>query len=733
MPTAEQEARAFLAAQRARQRVAAAPPVVPSPAEAADVAAITADVGLPGPVDTLRGMMQPGNVLRGLGEAGGGAIGGVVTKTPQGAKAGSQIGGLAMQPLATGAQRAFDAFTGQPHDASYAEDLAYDAGTNEIANRVLGPVLGKAADLVGSSAPVQGVRKYIAGRVLGRITPDAREALRISEEMIGDLTDAVNRVRQQGARPLYTRDQVEARVEEILPLLQKKGAFTVGDLTTGTPASAIEGVSEGSLPGRSRFGAKREAADVLFEEWPRVFAAMLGDPSEGPDQIARIAAEQIGRSTKRAVGAAGRKIGSVERIVGKNLVPIDESILDGLADEISLYAKRHGGSGDSIALDPERIDQPLKAAIALVEKGTGRRFDFKAGGFSDSLPPELASQPPQVIEAMRAQGVLPAPERTEFTFRDVRKLRSYLGQMEAKIPEAERRSAAASINSLSGALKERMGRVLDAEDMARGNGRDTPRSLRFQWEAGNTAYQDAAELREGFKARAWVESLDKSGSGARVIKEIWPDDIDSERLDNLKALMGGESSPYWGALRRFKMEEFLRSTPDPKALLGELTSSTKHSARYWEETLGADNYKRLTDFGKALKFRTHGQLGRGRIVGSMMDAGIGMQMMDLPVSAATGALGRGTAARQIGRPVSWFVSNRKVAEWLTNPNDSAMFQALLRGSPLKRQKANEWFRNQAARAIADASKEEQPEIRPIPRTVTREGFAAATGRSVGGQ
>lgn len=743
MPTDNQEARAFLAAQRAREAARAMPAPQPSPEEAT----IQRDVSLPGPISTLQGMMQPGNVIRAAGEGIGGYLGGASSSVggpvamAAGAKRGQQIGGLVSQPFATAAQRSFDAFLGQPHDSSFLSDLGYDTVTNEIANRVVSPALGKVSTYLGQSAPVQAARNKIAEKILGTVTPTAREALTISDGVISDLVDAVNNVRQGNGQPLYTRDQVEERISEFLPVLKRKGMFTIGDLTTGTPTDVIEGISEGSMRGRARFGKKKQAADMAMEEWPKVFAAALGDPAQGPDALARMAANQIDRSVRKVVRSAGRKVGNVEKYVRNDVVPIDEGILAGLEDEITLFAKRQGGTDGKIDLDPERIDQPIKAGIGLVEKATGKKFDYKTGQFVDRLlevDPKILeyaktqsanpeAQRQLISEMMAAEGVsLPSP--TDFTFRDVRKLRSYLGQMSAKIPEAERRSAAASLNGLSDALKDRQLQLLRARDAEMGN--TGPRSLAWQWEAANTAYGQAANLREGFKAKGWIEALDKSGSGAKVIRDIWPDDVDVERIGNLKELLGGDQSPYWRSLRRFKVEEMLSTHgKNPEFLLKELTSPTRHSADYWEQTLGPEDTKRLLDFAKLAKFRKFGNPGKGKILGSMMDSGVMMQGLDLPMAAATGAVGAKEVSRKVARPLSWFVSTKKVAEWLTNPKDSSMFMAILNGSPIKRKASREWFRNQVARAVADASMTEDPVIRPLPASVSREEYAPVTGRT----
>lgn len=729
MPTANQEARAILAAQRARESARAMPAPQPSPEEAT----IQRDVSLPGPISTLQGMMQPGNVIRTMGEAGGAVIGGMTSAAggplaaAAGAKRGQQIGGLVSQPFATAAQRSFDAFLGQPHDSSFLSDLGYDTVTNEIANRVVAPGLGWVGTKIGQSAPVQAGRKKFAEKILGTVTPTAREALTISDGVISDLVDAVNNVRQGNGQPLYTRDQVEERISEFLPVLKRKGMFTIGDLTTGTPADVIEGISEGSMRGRARFGKKKQAADMAMEEWPKVFAASLGDPAQGPDQLARMAANQIDRSVRKVVRSAGRKVGNVEKYVRNDVVPIDEGILAGLEDEITLFAKRQGGTNGKIDLDPERIEQPIKAGIGLVEKATGKKFDYKTGQFVEVMDPALAGLPESVLRMAREQGQIPATATTDFTFRDIRKLRTYLGQMSAKIPEAERRSAAASIDGLSEALKERQLQLLRAKDAEMGN--TGTRSLAWQWEAANTAYGQAANLREGFKAKGWIEALDKSGSGAKVIGQIWPDDVDVERIGNLKELLGGDQSPYWKSLRRFKIEEMLSTHgKNPEFLLKELTSPTRHSADYWEQTLGPDDTKRLLDFAKLAKFRRVGNPGKGKILGSMMDSGVMMQGLDVPMAAATGQVGAKEVSRKIARPLSWFVSTKKVAEWLTNPKDSSMFMAILNGSPIKRKASREWFRNQVARAVADASMTEDPVIRPLPASVSREEYAPATGR-----
>jgi hypothetical protein len=740
MANEAQQARAFLAAQKAReaQRAAVTPPT--SEAEQQANADITRDVSLPGPVGVVQGMLQPGNVIRAVGEAGGAAIG---SATPAGPVVGSQVGGLAIQPLATAAQRKFNEFIGKPNEGSYLGDLAYDTVTNEVANRVVSPAMGWAAGKIGSSALVQAGRKKIATKLMDTITPDARDALRISEDVIGDLHDTINNFRQAGGKPLLSRDDVEQRIGEFLPILKNKGMFTVGDLTTGTPVDVIEGVSEGSLRGRGRFGKKRQAAEAAMEAWPKVFAAALGDEAQGPDQLAEMAARSIQRGVNTTIRSAGRKVGNVEKMVRNAPVEIDEGILAPIQDEIALYAKRIGGEGGKINLDPERIDQPLAAAIALVQKATGKTFNYKTGAFEApkaalggstmiggrSLD-ELAKVNPGMADALRAAGAESGQlgEKTVFTFRDVRKLRSYLGQMANKIPEAERRSAAASLNGLSDALKERQYRVLDAEDAARGL--TGPRSLRFQWDAGNTLYKGASDLREGFQSRGWIEALDRKGVGSRVIKEIWPDDADIGRVSALKTLMGGDSSPYWNTLRRFKVEEMLGAhAKNPDYLLRTLTSPTVHSADYWRETLGEDSYKRLVDFAKLGKFMGLKNPGKNRILGSMVDAGMVMQGMDMPTALATGAMSPTKAARGLARPVSWLVSTKKIAEWLTNPKQSSMFMSLLNGTPIKRKAGVAWFRNEVARAIADASMTEDPVIKPIPFSATRDSFAPTTGRS----
>ena len=65
-----------------------------------------------------------------------------------------------------------------------------------------------------------------------------------------------------------------------------------------------------------------------------------------------------------------------------------------------------------------------------------------------------------------------------------------------------------------------------------------------------------------------------------------------------------------------------------------------------------------------------------------------------------------------------------MARWLTNPKDSAMFQAVMSGSPIKMKSGpvKNWLRDQLSRAMADASKGENPDFYPVPTTATRQDF-----------
>ncbi len=734
MATAEQEARAYLAQARAADHVATP----------ANTDGIRPGRELPSPVsfaaDTARSMLTPGNVIRTAGEAAGFAA----TKTQRGAA----IGGLVAQPLATLAQRKWNSFTGQPSSSGYFTDLGYDAVTNELSRRIVGPVLSYAGGKAMSSKPVQKGLASVARRILGDVTPDARRALDISDGIINDLSDAVNSARSKSGKPLLSRQQVEEKLTPYLPMLRDKGMFTVGDLTTGTPVDTIEGVSAGSVRGKARFGQKREAANAAIDAWPKVFAAALGDEAIGPDALADMASREILRGTRRAVRSAGGKVGAVETLVKDAPVQIDEGILDGIQDEISLYAKRMGGGGKKIALDPERIDTPLAASISLVERATGKKFNFDTGAFEDRVTSavtgdtmvggvkisDLEKTDPNIRAKVQAAGFTdPAAEEVvepkTFTFSDVRRLRSYLGQMEAKIPETERRSAASALSGVSAALKERQLSVLDDYDAA--NGLKDTDSLRWKWESANTGYAEAVKLREGFPARGWVEALDKYGKGREVIPQIWPDDADFKRVEALRDLLGGESSPYWKTMRRFKVEEMLsRSASNPRALYEKLTTPQGGSADYWRATLGSDGYDRLRDFAELATFMGKKNPGANRIMGSMLDSGMTMQTIGDFTDIVTANSTPSRALRGVMRPVGWFVSTKKVAEWLNDPKHSTMFMSVLKGDPIRRKASSEWFRNQVARSVADAAKDEEPAIRPIPTTATMDelrGFRRASG------
>lgn len=732
MPTQNQIDQANFAAAQARAAAAATPPPVSSAQEAADTAHITEQgvasrYVLPTVSGVAAGMAQPYNLVTTGAEIAGGVIG-ARRGGPAAALTGAKTAGRLAQPLATAAQRKFEGK--RAFGKGFVGDTAYNAVFNEGAN-LLGRGLGKAASAIGQSAPVQSARGTLARWGLGRVTPDARDAFRFSGEMIDDVEKAVNAVRRTNGQPLYTRQAVEAKLATHLEQLKARGAFNIAELTTGSKVDAIEPIASGSIAGKGTFASKQEGKDALMEGWPKVFAAMLGDEAAGPDTLAMAAAMSIEGSLKAKQAAAGAGMQAVEEVVGKNIVPIDEGILDPLSRQLELYAKRYRPAGGAapLKLDPEGIDAHLKSAIALVERATGRKFDPATNTFVEALDPSLKGQPQAVIDAMRAQGVLPTAERVDFTFSDLKTLKSSLDEIQAKLPEGEKNQANATLGTFSGALRAKMNEVLDATDAA--SGAKGPASLRERWNTYGSNYERAMRLRDGFNAQGWIDTLKNGGNGRDVIPQIWPDNADINRVSALKELMGGESSEYWKTLKRFKVEQMLGDkTKNPQQFVEFLTDPKVHSVDYWRETLGKDQYDRVLKYAKTLEFagrknpfRTEGGMAR------RVDAGV---LLALTLGATRYAGDPMAAAGLAATTGGWLVTTKKIAQWLTNPADSAAFMHLMSNKPLTL-KTRVWFRNQVARAVADASKDEQPEIRQVPVTATRATYANATGRAAAGR
>lgn len=729
MATPEQMIRAQIAAARVNAPVgptagsgatqAATAPLAPNPTEAADTAAITAQPAsnyvLPSIAGVAKGMLTPQNLVTTGAEAASGALLGPET---------IPLAGRLAQVPATMAQRGYDSLMGNPSENGFLRDLAGNAVTNEVGTQIGKRILSPLASKIGQSGPLQNFRKGVAKFVMGRVTPDAIEAAGFGARMIDDLQGAVDRSRQGAGLPLYARDALEKRIAGYLPTLKRTGLFTVGDLADGSKVDVAEGIASGSLGGRGTFGTKRANMKQAFEDWPKVYAALLGDPSQSPEQLASMASQEINRALRKQTASAGSVLQYVEDQVGKHPVDIGPELLDPLERQVALYAKLNApaGTAGKVSIDPEGVDTPVKSAIHLVERATGKKWDPDTGDFL--MPTEkVGGDAWDKFAGAELNVDAPNPTKT-FTWQDMKTLRSNINAMAKRSSDSGKAQSADALGTLAHAIKGKMTDVLDAEDAMRGNTLGQPGSLRTIWESGRTLYKHAKDLEAGFPAQGWIEALDQKKAGAPIIKEIWPDNASGDRLNALRDLMGGEGSPYWDTLRRFKVQDMLNNK-SPEELTKTLTSVTEHGAGYWKTALGEDNYKSLTNFAKTFGFsKIKNPLG-GTGAPSRVDAGFIFGAIGLPLTIVTGhPVAAATEAAAAG---SWLVSTNKMAKWLTNPNDSAMLQALMTGGPLK-QKARAWFRNEAGRAVAESTQGERPDIAPIPATVSRADYGAATGR-----
>ena len=740
MPTPNQEAQLrYSQLQQARQQGEGMAPQVSgypvnSPEEGQQVAEITRDVSLPGPVNTVGTMIRdsPWLLTTAAGEAAGAAAMGGATKTPAAAARGAKIGGALAQVPYTLASRAITGGEGTSFMGDLARnETAYGTGT------VIGAGLSKGINWLAETKPAQAVAKYVAGKVLGKVTPDAASHLQFADEMVNDLANAVNAVRGRNGKPLYSRQEIEKQMDEHLAELQKNGLLNLTDVTTGSTPAAAEALTGGSLAAKGTFGRKQAAADAGMEAWPKLWAAMLGREAGSPDELAVTTGWMVDSALRAKAATAGAKMGAVEQEVGDRTIDIGEELVQPLERQVALYSKLHGGPSEaSIRLDPEGIDAHLKAAIGLVEKSTGKKFNAQSGAFEDVLDPALAGQPQAVVDAMRAQGVLPQPSRTQFSFSDIKTLNSFLSQIQARLPEGEKNQANAVLSTLHTTLKGKLDNALSAMDALRGMNPLDPRSLTKRWQAASQEYGAAMDARAGFPAQTWLEALRESGSGKAVLKQVWPDNADIGRVTALKQLMGG--GEYWKELQRFKAEQFVAdNASDPRKLHAVLTSN-ENSRAYWEEAFGKQQYDRLLKYAELAKARTRTNpfaseagLARRQEAGMTMAAGpmqgttAGRALTGAAVGGAgavTGAGLLGTVGALGGGVLSfggYVATVRQVAKWLVNTKDAEMLLGVM-GKKTIGMKERAWLRNAYGRAAADAAVNEQPEMYPIPKTATLE-------------
>lgn len=713
------EARAWLEAERARE-AANAPTVsqavggypVNSPEEAAYVESSTSP----------QGSMIPGGAVRVAGSLAGGAL----LKNPT-------LGERAVEPIATAVDR-----IGRNELAfgdGYIGDLAFNAVFNEGARYLLSPVVSAAARKFGQSGPVQALRRALAGKVIGRVRPEAREWSQIADRMITDIGDAVQNSRRTGS-PMYSSDALEARIDEHLPLLQEKGPFTVaslsGDDVTGSGLDTTESLVSNTWGGRGDFARQRVAGEELFDAWPKVFAAAVGRESPGPDTLARETKRTLLANMDAAHAPARGTMQAIESEVGQTPINIEPDMIDAIRSQVELDAKLTGnlGGASRVKIDPEGIGTPIDTVIGLVERATGKEWDKRTRTF---VVPTVIKKGKKVAQLN--------PTET-FTWSDIKILRGWLGDFAERMSAGGKDQGLRTVAASRDILRGKMDEVLDAADAAAG--RSGSMAYRNLWEKSGQQHRNILGLKESMAARGWVQTLDQSGLeqldnwnnvGRQFIDDVWPDAADIDRVSTLRTLMGGENSAQWNTLRRFKVHRLLEGmSENPDKFINGLADRTTHSREFWEATLGKDQYERVLDFGKAYRgFRTKNPAG-STIAPKMVEAGI--MMRGLGPVLAIGATGAGNAALGVPGAVAgagvYVVSTKQLAAWLTNPKDSQMFLSVMSGRPLK-MKERAWLRNAVARGIAATAMNEMPDIRPVPATTTRENYARDTGRTTGSQ
>lgn len=696
--------RLSLPQQPAGQQQSATAPLPPRPGEAQETAAIQSPGGTAfgrGVVSVLGEFAQPENIIPAVAEA----VTGVMTRSPAAA---ATVGRIAQVP-GTAAQVGLEAMYGKPQTAKGAFlRLGKNLAINEAVLQGLpyvGKGLGAAGKKLGLDKVVSKARGVVGRGVLGKPAKGMDVVYDASEKIIDDLHAHITQYQTAAGRPITPRVDIESAVAAQLPTLRSKGFFSASELASGRALESLENVTRGTSAGRLAFGEQEAATDIAFATWPELFAAQLGKYTDGPEVAASLLRDSLNAGLKRKALPFKTAMNEVEAAVGKNVVPIDETLLDGMEDAVSLYAKTSQSRIGKSAM-PDSMGDPIEDLIGVVEVATGKKFNASTNQFDEVI----------------GEDGIPIPGKG-WTFSELKKLRTKLSKASFSA-----KGEGQSVNAKAADVIDRqMEEVLRVYDDQMGLG-GTPDALTKKWKDARDVAKETYHLEDTILSRATVIRLDDLSAGRQVVSEIWPADASPARLRAIRDLMGGANSEEWKAIRRWKMEELLEVIPGGKAtskvgrLAEELFSNVKHSTDYWNTWLGPDNYKRLKEFHSVLGAKASSRKQYSPLIGQMVEAG-------LLLGAVRAVTDPTKIPGAVARTGGYLIGTRQLAEWMSRPNESKMLMALLgKGLPKQRRQAVGWLRRAAARAAADAAIGQEPEVREVPVTVSREDYGAATGK-----
>lgn len=327
----QDEARALIAQRKAAAQAQAA---ATSPAEAADVAAITADMSLPAPARMVQSALSPSVSLGAVG----GLAGGLVGKTPAAVRAGGAIG----TALGTGAEALMRGES--PLTLETAKDAAINVGANLAAD------VGITA---GANAISKGGRK-VFGKVAGPPKTGAPEIATIGETLARDAEADVANVIAEGGVPMTP--------EEIKRATQ--GIFTAPELVDSPLLDNAESFASGSIFGSSALRQIRDIRSKTFDAAKTAYKRAVGPFIDDAGKLGGLLTDKVERFMDTSREYTSKLHEMVDAAVGDQPVDI-VPIKDGLDGAIRTLNKIQGA-----APDPEGMDRILSSIQELANRAT---------------------------------------------------------------------------------------------------------------------------------------------------------------------------------------------------------------------------------------------------------------------------------------------------------------------------------------------------------------------------
>lgn len=317
-----------------RKAAAQATQAAVTPAEAADVAAITQDASLPPAARMVQSALSPSVALG----AAGGVLGGMVGKTPVAARLGSAAG----TAIGTSAEKMMRGES--PLTPDNAKDTAVNVGVNLVAD------LGMTAAAKGVNA---GGRK-IFGKVAGPARVGAPEVSSIGETLARDAEADVANVIADGGVPMTP--------EEIKRATQ--GIFTAPELVNSPLLDQAESFAEGSVFGGGYIRGMKELRNKTFDAAKTAYKRAVGPFIDDAGKLGGLLTGKVEKFMDEAREYTSTLHDTVDAAVGD--APVDITpIRDGLDGAIKTLGKIRGATPD-----PEGMDSILSSIEQLAARAT---------------------------------------------------------------------------------------------------------------------------------------------------------------------------------------------------------------------------------------------------------------------------------------------------------------------------------------------------------------------------